>query len=707
MANSVDNIKKYAINWFSFDETSGNTLDGKGSVIGTVTSATRVSGWNSQGNAMNFDGVDDYVTFNGKVFPVGAMSIRFKFKSTSASQGRIMGTTDGGDAGIIIGYYGHFAAKNFGIHFNNGTAGATIQVPTTIGDGAWHDILITWNGTTAAGGLKVYVDDMIIPALTASAPYTVPSHSFNLRLGADPNSTLLLKLAAQLDELEIYNKVISAIPDKTLIKSAGTYKYHNGTSWVDVNTAPSEADFIQYGMNDISSITQAQWTELSAPTIATWSDFVDKVVTVETETEPFSIYDEMGDSMEVIYYTDDTSKTAANLEITANHSPLDELDGTVEFVTWTNAELKPGDENVLSYTGIPLGQFTKLASNVSLKGNLTKFTTSETAASNKGISRYLLSGDGVTWKTYQNGTWTTVDTTNKDIIIQKGMTATELNALSEMEISQLSTTAFNIGIFLDEDTRKIQETAIESVEYNEISPSLTAQVNDAKLYILNTTSTINVTFAGKTVSGVINDEDQGKVQYRVLLNDIPYFPVSGEFTTLQPSPLNVGITLDSTKIVPDAMNTLRIEFQDAWGQTDYWEDEFIGTYYGLIFSDGAGGASSYYSTDLGLILKNLDFGTIIAGQTTVEHKVVLKNTYGYTVENVKLSVNEEVLPAGMSVQFGTNLISFEALPELVFEGQMNDGEQKDFYLRLATILGTTPSASGQFDIIVTADKSTS
>src|SRR6185312_2429883 len=55
--------RKYAN--FPFDEVSGNVIDTMNpSIIGTVTGATRVTGWNGEGKALSFNGTSDYVTFN-------------------------------------------------------------------------------------------------------------------------------------------------------------------------------------------------------------------------------------------------------------------------------------------------------------------------------------------------------------------------------------------------------------------------------------------------------------------------------------------------------------------------------------------------------------------------------------------------------------------------------------------------------------------
>ncbi len=104
------------------------------------------------------------------------------------------------------------------------------------------------------------------------------------------------------------------------------------------------------------------------------------------------------------------------------------------------------------------------------------------------------------------------------------------------------------------------------------------------------------------------------------------------------------------------------------------------------------------------MLKYLDFGIIIAGQTTVEHEIILKNSYGYDVKNIKLFANTNNFPEGMTLEFSKSLSPFNAQPELFFEEPLLNGEELSFYVRIKTELGATPNSSGSFDIIVRADR---
>lgn len=152
----------------------------------------------------------------------------------------------------------------------------------------------------------------------------------------------------------------------------GEAKPEVSPSWiVTSDTSPTESDYINNGMDDISTIPESAWSELTGdvglhfytddsaksevefevetdpftlssvlgdnPKIVYYTDDMSASrPTAVLETEPYTFYDEHGDSMEILYYTDDTAKTSASVDITANYSPLDEINEDFDLVVWTN-----------------------------------------------------------------------------------------------------------------------------------------------------------------------------------------------------------------------------------------------------------------------------------------------------------------------------------------------------------------------------------
>lgn len=382
----------------------------------------------------------------------------------------------------------------------------------------------------------------------------------------------------------------------------------------------------------------------------------------------------------------------------SNESPLDIFQNDYELLTWTDE--KPAVKK-LNLKGVPSPKFISKITPNTLFGYLNGLALTESGIrTGSGVYRFLLSNDKTVWKTFNGTNFVDVDTTDKNLIKTQAMTYDQIAAMISTQWEKWQGSNMYIGVFIDEEST-ISVNQLNTINIRDLAPLESTKVSDVKMYILNTRSTINVTFAGNTLRGSLDDEDTGKVQYRVLLNGSPYYPNDGSYTPLQTAPVDIAVSINNKDLLIDQSNTIRIEFQDYWGSSDFWQTSFIGTYNGLLFIDPSG---EYYSTHIGEILKYLDFGRLIAGQTSVEQKITLRNTYGYPLENVIVEANQTEFPLGMKAEFGTSEINFEGLDNLAFSGQLLDGEEKVFYIRLKTKLGVTPNANGKFDIQVHANK---
>lgn len=780
MANSKDNLNKYGKAFIGFDEPSGNTMDSISGYTGTLyNSPTHVTGWNDKGYAMAFNGSNQYIQFNDKVIPTGVKSIRFKIKvnnyPTNGVSQSIIGTHGNpNQRGFIIELWGDsfqvVSGNGDGNSWDNITVSYLIKIDKNelnLSDQKWHDVLFTWDGTLNDNGVKLFIDNMTTPIKTSKANNLEPStYINNLTLGKWAGVGNYSFFNGQLDSIEIYNSVISPIPDKHLIQHNSQYKYHDGTSWQ--TTTNTEENFIKYGMNNLDHITEAHWKELSGnKSIVMWSDFEDKQFTsvvlkkedftaqdllgdtpqviyytdsdasqivveagvepfsvydyigelptvvaytettddiiVSTTTEPFDIYDEFGESVEVLYYTDDEAVKSADLILEANWSPIDELEGDFEVVTWTD-EAPDTANRVLEMKAVPKPQFIKLVNPKRLYGYLDNMFVNDISQSYRDEARYFITDENnSSWYVWDASTQSFIisDISSEEAILKNGMKFTDMNEITDKQWRTWAKPYINIGVFLKDNPRDTIISIVDNVSYEDYLPRHTNTLEKASFYLLNTTAKIDISLVGNTLKGVLSDEDLTRVQYRVLLNGAYYYPADGSFTKLAASPQNISLSIASKHIKIDDWNTLKIEFQDSFGTTDDWQTTFIGTYSGLVFKDVYG---KYYSNEIGEVLKYLDFGIIVAGQTTVEHEVILKNQYGYDVKNIHLFANTSNFPTGMKIEFSESLAPFTPYPELKLNRTLQNNEEMSFFIRLQTELGVTPDANGSFDIIVRADK---
>lgn len=762
MANSKDNLQAYGKSFIGFDEPSGNAMDSIGGWTGTLyNNPTRVTGWNDKDYAMQFNGTNQYVQFNNSVIPMGAKSIRLKYKisSFSATSGMILLSNREAATGRGIQIWIDTSGRlNVGFAIQK-TWDVQIISQNTVISPQWKDLLVTWDGTTNTDALKVYLDDMNIPLMTGTVPLqeTVP-YSGTLFIGRLSNTTTNF-LNGQLDAIEIYDRIISPIPDKYLVQHNSQYKYHNGTAWQ--TTTATEANFKQYGMSQLSQITEAQWKELTGvKSLVMWSDFPDKkwanavlnteptvinsllgnnpevvyytdsgitdiIIETETEpysvydyisetpaviaytestediivstaTEPFDIYDEFGDSVEVLYYTDDETVTNADLILEANWSPVDELDGNFEVVTWTD-ESKDTAKKVLNLSALPVPQFMYPINVKNTKNGLLDLFAKDVSVTKN--AKFLLTPNNTTWYTWKQGNFVPITLTNESMI-KEGLTAEQLDNLSSTDLEAWTQETVNIGVFLADKVRGEEVTKVAEIGYSTELYSDTPKVEDINFYILNTTATIEVDLNGLTLTGQVDDADMTRVQYRVLLNDKPYYPDSGAFTPLSSPPLNIDISFRSDEIKIGDWNTVRVEFQDYFGTMDYWEAQFVGKYAGLMFKDES---DNYYSSDLGAVLQYLDFGQILTGQVSVVHEVKVENTYGFNLTDVNITINTNQFAEGLYAQLGLSPENLDTVKTISL-GDLADGTSTSFFIRLASQINAIPNDSKTFNIVATAKR---
>lgn len=764
MANSKDNLSKYGKAFIGFDETSGNVMDSIGGYTGTIyNTPTHVTGWNGKGYSMKFNGSNQYISMNSTIIPYGNKTIRFKFKTQVLTAQTMIAS--GGftvQKGILIGLVGGKIRVDHAKGIN-GQYEFSFSHSKTLSINNWYDVIVYFDFTDKKLTISIDGEEEIFNINGIEhAPYTDVTY-----IGVSKNgSTLVSYFNGQIDQLEVYDRVISPIPDKHLIQHNSQYKYHDGTSWQ--TTTNIEENFIKYGMNNLNHITETQWKELSGDkSIAMWSDFEDKQfasvvlnkedftaqdllgdtpqviyytdsdasqivvetgvepfsvydyigelptvvaytettddIIVSTTTEPFDIYDEFGESVEVLYYTDDEAVTSADLILEANWSPIDELEGDFEVVTWTD-EAPEAANRVLEMKAVPKPQFIKLVNPKRLYGYLDDVFAADISQSYRDEARYFITDENNSiWYVWDASTQSFIiaDISSEEAILKNGMKFTDMNKITVKQWRTWAKPYLNIGVFLKDNPRDTIISIVDNVSYEDYLPRHTNTLEKTSFYLLNTTAKIDISLVGNTLKGVLSDEDLTRVQYRVLLNGAYYYPADGSYTKLEASPQNISLSIASKHIKIDDWNTLKIEFQDSFGTTDYWQTTFIGTYSGLVFKDVYG---KYYSNEIGEVLKYLDFGIIVAGQTTVEHEVILKNQYGYDVKNIHLFANTSNFPTGMKIEFSESLAPFTPYPELKLNRTLQNNEEMSFFIRLQTELGVTPDANGSFDIIVRADK---
>ncbi|PIH56947.1 discoidin domain-containing protein [Paenibacillus sp. LK1] len=532
-----------------------------------------------------------------------------------------------------------------------------------------------------------------------------------------------------IGELEMFEMILES---RVLVMHNQSFKKYHSGSWIEVSSSPTESDYLNGStLSELSLIPETAWSQLKGEvelcyytddpaktevsfnietepfTLAQeWEDKEIKIIeytddpnqtesTITIETEPFTIYDELGDSVDVLYYTDDPSKTSAELNITANYSPLDELEGDFDVVTWSDNN----NPKTVTSSSIPSPQSIIQTDDYYMFGDLLSIV--DKLNSTNGTLRFAVSfNEGDTWEVCKFGKWKTIDISSLFTFKQSGMSHYDLSLIGSKSLKDKGN-KIRFAYYIEDNIHNSDAgIQIDNMKLNINSATETIKMDNVAFYVLNTNATIQLSLTGGKLTGVLDDSDKGRVQYRILLNDKPYYPSDGSFTRLAPSPQDIDINISDRDIIFNQPNKLKVEFQDYWGETDYWETTFIGSYSGLMFMDESG---EYLSDTFGGILKQLDFGVIIAGQTTLTQKVRIKNQLGYAIDNVYLEMDKKYERDGVVVELSRQANPFLPIDYLTY-GLTQPDETIDFYVRIATDMRAQPNPNGLFELVVNADR---
>lgn len=148
---------------WAMQELSGTTVsDTMGYLAGTASS----------GYGRRFNGSTSYVSFASSIIPIGAKTLRFKFRKNgkpSANQWlittgnntaaqHVFGVGISTSGGMWIGSYSNSQIGRFSVGWYPGNG-------TGLGlcDNKWHEVFFTWDGTMNTNSVKLFIDDMTTP----------------------------------------------------------------------------------------------------------------------------------------------------------------------------------------------------------------------------------------------------------------------------------------------------------------------------------------------------------------------------------------------------------------------------------------------------------------------------------------------------------------------------------------------------------------
>ncbi|MFA5185250.1 MAG: IPT/TIG domain-containing protein [Patescibacteria group bacterium] len=180
------------IHAYHFEEAAGaSVLDSVGTMNGINTGSTQVAGVSGYAlQTVVSASADNNVGFPVPgILPNGAKTIDFYFKATAGSTPEV----------IKQGYWLLSIYQNkLDCTFQGGRT-TTVRSTTSVADGTWHRLTCSWDGTTNADSMKLYVDNSLQQSVYAQSGEFAPAGS----VGAIRKWAWIYSI----DELMIYNGV--------------------------------------------------------------------------------------------------------------------------------------------------------------------------------------------------------------------------------------------------------------------------------------------------------------------------------------------------------------------------------------------------------------------------------------------------------------------------------------------------------------------
>ena len=289
----------------------------------------------AQHNALDFDGVDDYVNLGNNLNLTSAISIEAWVKTDGLGARQTI--LDKGYSGSGEPYYQYHVEVRSGgeVYFALSLGGTrkTTQTSTTLTAGQWHHIACVYNGST----IKIYIDG--VEESSTNATGSISTYSTSLYIGAYSGPTPIGSFDGLIDEVRIWSDERTASEISTNKSNelngnesnlVGYYKFNEA----DTNTVASNSASATGASYDgaLTNMTGTEWTTSTAfpdttvPTIssvtANWGDFLTEVEddvngTVTVVTSGVEDGQTVTLTINSVNYTANVSSNSANITVTA------------------------------------------------------------------------------------------------------------------------------------------------------------------------------------------------------------------------------------------------------------------------------------------------------------------------------------------------------------------------------------------------------
>ena len=270
---------------------------------------------------------------------------------------------------------------------------------------------------------------------------------------------------------------------------------------------------------------------------------------------------------------------------------------------------------------------------------------------------------------------------NKKVIYRTSVN----NNISSWSSPQSSIDTFDLSILPSNLVIGKNTISIDIADADDNTKTSTTTLENA-ITLTNSVPTINIISAESDnfqIHFIITDADAGDLgTYQLTLSNSKGNKLLVPYGDLQNMPIDIKYQFDSSDIVVNDTNILKIEFKDNLNSSSSTNYTFTGEYKNILFCDENG---EYYTTDKGALLKLLDLGKIIGGRASEIKTISLQNNNTYDINNITITKTDNSNIPGTYVEFSKTSNPFNAMNDLDFGDQTLKYKDKlDFYVRLRT-----------------------
>lgn len=188
-------------------QLNGDATDVSGNYDGTATNVTYGTGQFGQAGVFNGSA---YITATPQTQQQGfSWSFWVNYTSTSLYS-YIASVYTGSDVSGVPNALFINSQNNGALALALGNNGSYVfnfnHTTTGLNDGQWHQVVVSWDGTTAANAVRFYIDNVVTTATSSISAASLPNYS-EFAIGARAVDKIL-KFTGSIDQVRIFNRAL-------------------------------------------------------------------------------------------------------------------------------------------------------------------------------------------------------------------------------------------------------------------------------------------------------------------------------------------------------------------------------------------------------------------------------------------------------------------------------------------------------------------